>query len=298
MSRSTEADGRLDAGSHGDGDGDGDGDAEMTTATEPSSPAQAQTPSATSSAPAESETGRLASSASGGGDNDAAGPSSTCATMSAGATAARSGDLPPTTVTGTGRAWAAQANRPLKRSGANASLDPSPTAPCSRSRAGQLRHAQEDVDAGDDDLTAPAAGVDDVGERPGAAVWRDLRDVAVPMVAAYDGNADGGGGSRLAKARKSRRTSQGRGKGKEKGTGKGKETGHGRGEERAAEDRGDGSAAADVAEGQPGYKWLNKRAQEEAKEAQAYVVDKDFSLAEFGDPYEDMEVFRARAGGN
>ncbi|KAI5285138.1 hypothetical protein KEM54_000795 [Ascosphaera aggregata] len=42
---------------------------------------------------------------------------------------------------------------------------------------------------------------------------------------------------------------------------------------------------------EPGYRWNNERAMEEAQRASKYVIDVDFSLSRFGDPYEDTEVW-------
>ncbi|EGE08636.1 hypothetical protein TMEN_4529 [Trichophyton mentagrophytes] len=43
---------------------------------------------------------------------------------------------------------------------------------------------------------------------------------------------------------------------------------------------------------EPGASWMNKKAEEEAKRALEFVVDKDFSLREFGDPFDDRGVGR------
>ncbi|KAL3470030.1 hypothetical protein BJX99DRAFT_58361 [Aspergillus californicus] len=49
-----------------------------------------------------------------------------------------------------------------------------------------------------------------------------------------------------------------------------------------------GGAAADSQ--QPGASWMNKRAEEEYQRAMEYVIDQDFSLDEFGDPFDDREM--------
>ncbi|KAH8428155.1 uncharacterized protein LDX57_005860 [Aspergillus melleus] len=43
-------------------------------------------------------------------------------------------------------------------------------------------------------------------------------------------------------------------------------------------------------EDQPGAKWLNKRAEEEYQRAMELVVDKDFNLDEFGDPFDERDM--------
>ncbi|KAK1149430.1 hypothetical protein N8T08_006653 [Aspergillus melleus] len=43
-------------------------------------------------------------------------------------------------------------------------------------------------------------------------------------------------------------------------------------------------------EDQPGAKWLNKRAEEEYQRAMELVVDKDFNLNEFGDPFDERDM--------
>ncbi|KAJ5567448.1 hypothetical protein N7535_006754 [Penicillium sp. DV-2018c] len=48
--------------------------------------------------------------------------------------------------------------------------------------------------------------------------------------------------------------------------------------------------AADKASDQPGAAWQSKRAQEEYQRAMEFVVDKDFSLAEFGDPFDERDL--------
>jgi len=40
----------------------------------------------------------------------------------------------------------------------------------------------------------------------------------------------------------------------------------------------------------PGASWMNKRAEEEYQRAMEFVVDKDFSLREFGDPFDDRDM--------
>ncbi|KAL2005827.1 hypothetical protein VTN00DRAFT_10320 [Thermoascus crustaceus] len=41
---------------------------------------------------------------------------------------------------------------------------------------------------------------------------------------------------------------------------------------------------------QPGASWMNKRAEEEYQRAMEYVVDRDFSLREFGDPFDERDM--------
>ncbi|GIJ81891.1 hypothetical protein Asppvi_000394 [Aspergillus pseudoviridinutans] len=41
---------------------------------------------------------------------------------------------------------------------------------------------------------------------------------------------------------------------------------------------------------QPGARWMNKRAEEEYQRAMEYIVDKDFNLDEFGDPFDDRDM--------
>ncbi|KAA8648657.1 uncharacterized protein ATNIH1004_004542 [Aspergillus tanneri] len=41
---------------------------------------------------------------------------------------------------------------------------------------------------------------------------------------------------------------------------------------------------------QPGAMWMNKRAEEEFQRAMEFVVDKDFSLDEFGDPFDESDM--------
>ncbi|PLB55100.1 hypothetical protein P170DRAFT_432641 [Aspergillus steynii IBT 23096] len=43
-------------------------------------------------------------------------------------------------------------------------------------------------------------------------------------------------------------------------------------------------------EDQPGAMWLNKRAEEEYQRAMEFVVDKDFNLNEFGDPFDERDM--------
>ncbi|KAI9696544.1 MAG: hypothetical protein M1836_005563 [Candelina mexicana] len=45
-------------------------------------------------------------------------------------------------------------------------------------------------------------------------------------------------------------------------------------------------------ENQPGYAWKNKRAQEEFSRAMEHVLDKKWSMRDFGDPFDerDMEI--------
>ncbi|KAJ9198994.1 hypothetical protein DTO166G4_7325 [Paecilomyces variotii] len=40
----------------------------------------------------------------------------------------------------------------------------------------------------------------------------------------------------------------------------------------------------------PGASWMNKRAEEEYQRALENVVDRDFSLREFGDPFDERDV--------
>ncbi|GFF25491.1 hypothetical protein IFM46972_01430 [Aspergillus udagawae] len=44
---------------------------------------------------------------------------------------------------------------------------------------------------------------------------------------------------------------------------------------------------------QPGARWMNKRAEEEYQRAMEYIVDKDFNLDEFGDPFDDRDMEEA-----
>ncbi|PLB42457.1 uncharacterized protein BDW47DRAFT_121566 [Aspergillus candidus] len=41
---------------------------------------------------------------------------------------------------------------------------------------------------------------------------------------------------------------------------------------------------------QPGASWMNKRAEEEYQRAMEHVIDQDFSLDEFGDPFDDRDM--------
>ncbi|KAL4782830.1 hypothetical protein BJX76DRAFT_358548 [Aspergillus varians] len=41
---------------------------------------------------------------------------------------------------------------------------------------------------------------------------------------------------------------------------------------------------------QPGASWMNKRAEEEYQRAMEYVVDLDFNLDEFGDPFDERDM--------
>ncbi|EAL89617.2 uncharacterized protein AFUA_4G11750 [Aspergillus fumigatus Af293] len=41
---------------------------------------------------------------------------------------------------------------------------------------------------------------------------------------------------------------------------------------------------------QPGARWMNKRAEEEYQRAMEYIIDKDFNLDEFGDPFDDRDM--------
>ncbi|RAL12486.1 uncharacterized protein BO97DRAFT_405434 [Aspergillus homomorphus CBS 101889] len=40
----------------------------------------------------------------------------------------------------------------------------------------------------------------------------------------------------------------------------------------------------------PGASWMNKRAEEEFQRAMEFVTDLDFSLEEFGDPFDDRDM--------
>ncbi|PWY95036.1 hypothetical protein BO94DRAFT_581381 [Aspergillus sclerotioniger CBS 115572] len=40
----------------------------------------------------------------------------------------------------------------------------------------------------------------------------------------------------------------------------------------------------------PGASWMNKRAEEEYQRAMEYVIDQDFNLDEFGDPFDERDV--------
>ncbi|GCB26564.1 hypothetical protein AAWM_09449 [Aspergillus awamori] len=40
----------------------------------------------------------------------------------------------------------------------------------------------------------------------------------------------------------------------------------------------------------PGASWMNKRAEEEYQRALEYVVDQEFNLDEFGDPFDERDV--------
>ncbi|KKK25094.1 hypothetical protein ARAM_004564 [Aspergillus rambellii] len=41
---------------------------------------------------------------------------------------------------------------------------------------------------------------------------------------------------------------------------------------------------------QPGASWMNKRAEEEYQRAMEYVIDQDFTLDEFGDPFDESDM--------
>ncbi|KAF7589683.1 hypothetical protein BBP40_003975 [Aspergillus hancockii] len=41
---------------------------------------------------------------------------------------------------------------------------------------------------------------------------------------------------------------------------------------------------------QPGASWMNKRAEEEYHRAMEYVVDQDFNLDEYGDPFDERDM--------
>ncbi|EFR03763.1 hypothetical protein MGYG_06762 [Nannizzia gypsea CBS 118893] len=41
---------------------------------------------------------------------------------------------------------------------------------------------------------------------------------------------------------------------------------------------------------EPGASWMNKKVEEEAKRALEFVVDKEFNLREFGDPFDDRSM--------
>ncbi|KAL4945405.1 hypothetical protein BDV06DRAFT_184838 [Aspergillus oleicola] len=51
----------------------------------------------------------------------------------------------------------------------------------------------------------------------------------------------------------------------------------------------DGRSGADSAQ-QPGASWMNKRAEEEYQRAMEFVVDLDFNLDEFGDPFDVRDM--------
>jgi len=48
---------------------------------------------------------------------------------------------------------------------------------------------------------------------------------------------------------------------------------------------------------EPGAAWKNKKAQEDFQRAYADVVDKDFSLKDFGDPFGDEDDAMQKNGG-
>ncbi|KAI9932967.1 hypothetical protein MW887_009219 [Aspergillus wentii] len=48
--------------------------------------------------------------------------------------------------------------------------------------------------------------------------------------------------------------------------------------------------SAESQQQQPGASWMNKRAEEEYQRAMEFVVDKDFSLSEFGDPFDERDM--------
>ncbi|KAL1964712.1 hypothetical protein VTN77DRAFT_6738 [Rasamsonia byssochlamydoides] len=52
----------------------------------------------------------------------------------------------------------------------------------------------------------------------------------------------------------------------------------------------DGKAQTTEQKEQPGASWMNQRAQEEYQRALESVVDKDFSLQEFGDPFDERDM--------
>ncbi|OJJ02718.1 hypothetical protein ASPVEDRAFT_42218 [Aspergillus versicolor CBS 583.65] len=41
---------------------------------------------------------------------------------------------------------------------------------------------------------------------------------------------------------------------------------------------------------QPGASWMNRRAEEEYQRAMEYVIDLDFNLDEFGDPFDESDM--------
>ncbi|PGH00478.1 hypothetical protein AJ80_09169 [Polytolypa hystricis UAMH7299] len=49
-------------------------------------------------------------------------------------------------------------------------------------------------------------------------------------------------------------------------------------------------AALPIALAEPGASWNNKKAEEEYQRAMEYVVDLDFSINEFGDPFDDRDI--------
>ncbi|KAB8232315.1 uncharacterized protein BDW43DRAFT_280016 [Aspergillus alliaceus] len=53
---------------------------------------------------------------------------------------------------------------------------------------------------------------------------------------------------------------------------------------------GSGETTSAQQQQQPGASWMNKRAEEEYQRAMDYVVDQDFSLDEFGDPFDERDM--------
>ncbi|KAL3443082.1 hypothetical protein BJX65DRAFT_211273 [Aspergillus insuetus] len=49
------------------------------------------------------------------------------------------------------------------------------------------------------------------------------------------------------------------------------------------------SGTADLTQ-QPAASWMTKRAEEEYQRAMEYVIDQDFSLDEFGDPFDERDM--------
>ncbi|KAL1999334.1 hypothetical protein VTN02DRAFT_4664 [Thermoascus thermophilus] len=54
--------------------------------------------------------------------------------------------------------------------------------------------------------------------------------------------------------------------------------------------QGPGQGANGAEKPQPGASWMNKRAEEEYQRAMEYVVDREFSLREFGDPFDERDL--------
>ncbi|ODH42113.1 hypothetical protein ACO22_01266 [Paracoccidioides brasiliensis] len=48
--------------------------------------------------------------------------------------------------------------------------------------------------------------------------------------------------------------------------------------------------SAAISQTEPGASWNNKKAEEEYQRAMELVVDQDFSLKEFGDPFDDKDM--------
>ncbi|OAX79733.1 hypothetical protein ACJ72_05944 [Emergomyces africanus] len=49
-------------------------------------------------------------------------------------------------------------------------------------------------------------------------------------------------------------------------------------------------ASSAISRAEPGSSWNNKKAEEEYQRALEIVVDRDFSLKEFGDPFDDRDM--------